>query len=234
MNIFRGFSHFCQSSCHTDTNVGSVVVVGSFDGVHSGHRRLIADVNELADQLALRSVVVTFDPHPRQVLRGENRLLSTIDERIMLMEQAGVRDLVVVEFTKEFAAIDADSFAGLYLKQMLGAKVVFTGEGHTFGRNRRGDDAVLEKYEIQVRHIARYEDISSTQVRFAVEEGRMEDAAYLLGGHYVVFTPIVEKTKLLPATGRFCCEVDGVDTPYWVDQIHSIKRKSTLLIKKRL
>lgn len=225
MNVYEGFPHF---------DTPSVVVVGSFDGVHSGHRRLIAEVNAMADRLAYRAVVVTFDPHPRQVLRGENRLLTTIEERKILLEQAGVRDLVVVNFTREFAAVDGDSFVRDYLKEKLCAKAVFTGEGHSFGKNRSGDQEILHRHNIITYQVERYDQISSTRIREAVDGGQMELASQLLGAHYMIVAPISDTTKLLPAEGRYLCSMDGQEVELSTSELTAIEKPSRVLVKKRL
>lgn len=225
MRILHGFEQMDQPS---------VVVVGSFDGLHSGHRRLVGEVNEEADRLGYLPIVVTFEPHPRLVLRGENRLLTTIEERKILFEQAGVRNLVVVDFTREFAAIEAETFVREMLKTKLLAAVVYTGEGHTFGRNRGGDEEVLHQLGITTRRVERYDGISSTAVRAEVEGGDMESVEAMLGGAYLVVTPVVEPSKLFPPDGCYLCEVDGRSEELTIRQIKEIWTKGTLLIKKRL
>lgn len=212
----------------------TIVVVGSFDGVHSGHRRLIDQLNFRADQLGLIPIVITFDPHPRLVLRGENRLLTTVEERLILFDQAGVRNVIVAEFSHDFAAIEARDFIQHYLVEKLGARAIFTGEGHTFGNHRSGDDKMLVDSGLTVIHIERYDDISSTSVRSAVASGDMELAAKLLGGHYLVITPIKDCSKLLPVSGSYLCDNDRVTVRLSVDQILDIKERMNIRIKKRV
>ncbi len=225
MNVYSGFGHRFKDA---------VVVVGSFDGVHRGHRLLIDMLNREADGVDGDAVVVTFDPHPRQVLRGENRLLTTIEERLWLFERSGVRNVVVVNFDSEFAAIDAESFVRDYLCERLGALKVFTGQGHTFGRNRGGEATLYQKYGLSEINIDRIDNISSTLVRGSVENGHMIKAAELLGDSYLVFTPISDLSKILPPSGMYECEVDGEILTFSVDQIRESTIKSKIFIKNRI
>lgn len=185
----------------------TAVAVGSFDGVHRGHRLLIDRLNEIAHNNPSadgESVVVTFDPHPRFVLRGENRLLSTLPEKLELLAETGVDHTVVVRFTPEFSRIDSETFTQDYLKKRLKAETVLSGEGHHFGHNRSGSAAMLERDGIRTANLGRYENISSTSIRAAIEAGDMETAAYMLGGPYLVLTaPPHDPTKLLPPEGEY-------------------------------
>lgn len=185
----------------------TAVAVGSFDGVHRGHRLLIGRLNEIAHRdfgEDGESVIVTFDPHPRFVLRGENRLLSTLPERLELLAETGVDHVVVVHFTPEFSQIDSETFTRDYLKGLLKAETVLSGEGHHFGHNRSGSTELLERDGIQTANLERYENISSTSIRAAIEAGDMETTAYMLGGPYLIHTaPPHDPTKLLPPAGEY-------------------------------
>lgn len=185
----------------------TVVAVGSFDGVHRGHRLLIGRLNAMAHELmgtGGESVVVTFDPHPRFVLRGENRLLSTLPEKLELLGETGVDHVVVVHFTPDFSRIDSKTFTQDYLKKLLKAETVLSGEGHHFGHNRSGSAEMLERDGIHTGYLGRYENISSTSIRAAIEAGDMEAAAYMLGSPYLILTaPPHDPTKLLPPTDDY-------------------------------
>lgn len=195
MQIHYGFDHLPRFR-------RTAVAVGSFDGVHRGHRLLIEELNGLAHRdLAPdgESVIVTFDPHPRQVLKGENRLLSTLPEKLELLAETGVDHVVVVHFTPEFSRTDSETFTRDYLKGLLKAEAVLSGQGHHFGHNRSGSAGLLERDGIRTANVGRYENISSTSIRAAIEAGDMEAAAYMLGGPYLILTaPPHEPTKLLP------------------------------------
>lgn len=195
----------------------TAVAVGSFDGVHRGHRLLIQQLNHIAHHdLAPEgeSVVVTFYPHPRQVLKGDNRLLSTLPEKLELLAETEVDHVVVVHFTPEFSRIDSETFTQDYLKGKLHAEVVLSGEGHHFGHNRSGTTAQLERDGIHTAHLGRFENISSTAIRAAIEAGDMATAAEMLGGPYLILTsPPHDTTKLLPPDGEYRVECSGRGTP---------------------
>lgn len=192
MQIFRGFEAVEKPAG------GSVVAVGSFDGVHRGHKWLIEQLNCQADRLGALAVLVTFEPHPRTVLRGENRLLSTIDEKLELLEQAGARAVVVVEFTHQFAARTGEEFFRDDLIQKLGLRVIFAGQGNHFGSDRRSGAELYEQYGVSRQLLERIDGISSTQVRDLIEKGQIEQAEQLLGHPYLIHTPIENRFKLLP------------------------------------
>lgn len=158
-----------------------VVCVGSFDGVHKGHVELIKKMNERAKEIHGESVVVTFDPHPRMILKGENRLLITLDQKIELLEKTGVDHLLIIEFTKKFSELEYDDFVKQYLIDAIGTKVIFSGEGHHFGKDKKGSVHVLEDFGLEVHEIERLDNISSTAVRDALQNGNMESAEKMLG-----------------------------------------------------
>ena len=185
----------------------TAVAVGSFDGVHRGHRLLIERLSETAhNDLGSEgeSVVVTFDPHPRFVLKGENRLLSTLPEKLELLGETEVDHVVVVHFTPEFSRIDSETFTQHYLRGLLKAETVLSGEGHHFGHNRSGSTELLERDGISTGYLGRYENISSTSIRAAIEAGDMEAANDMLGGPYLVLTGAPhDPTKLLPPANEY-------------------------------
>nr|MDE5945034.1 FAD synthetase family protein [Rikenella sp.] len=173
-----------------------------------GHRLLIGRLNDIAHgRLGAgggESVVVTFDPHPRLVLRGENRLLSTLPEKLELLAETGVDHVVVVRFTPAFSRIDSETFMRDYLRGRLKAAAVLSGEDHHFGRDRSGSTEALERDGIRTANVGRYENISSTAIRAAIEAGEMETAADMLGGPYLIRTdPPHDPTKLLPPAGEY-------------------------------
>lgn len=185
----------------------TAVAVGSFDGVHRGHRLLIDRLNVAArDTLGQEgtSVVVTFDPHPRFVLRGENRLLSTLPEKLDLLAETGIGHVVVVRFTPEFSRIDSETFTRDYLRGLLRAQIVLSGEGHHFGHDRSGSIEALERDGIHTANLGRYEAISSTAIRGAIEAGEIERADRMLGAPYLIRRDTLsDPTKLLPPAGEY-------------------------------
>ena len=152
------------------------VAIGTFDGVHRGHVAVI----EAAREAALRTGVVTFDPHPRVVLGGGVELLATLERRLELLEDAGVEDVLVLRFDEGLAALPAEEFAERMLRG-IGAEVVAAGETFRFGRGREGDLALLERLGFDVRRVPLVENVSSSGVRELVHAGEIARAATLLG-----------------------------------------------------
>jgi riboflavin kinase / FMN adenylyltransferase len=152
------------------------VAIGTFDGVHLGHRAVI----RAAVDAGLRPTVVTFDPHPRIALGNQVALLSTLRRRLELLEEQGVEDTLVVEFTPETAALTPEQFASDVLLA-IGAEVVVAGEGFRFGRRREGDLGLLASLGLDVRQVPLVAGVSSTRIRQHAQTGEIEAAARLLG-----------------------------------------------------
>jgi riboflavin kinase / FMN adenylyltransferase len=152
------------------------VAVGSFDGVHLGHRRVL----RAALDAGLRSAVVTFYPHPRTVLGNRVELLTTLERRLELLEEAGVEETLVVEFGLELAEWEPEAFAERLLRP-LGAQVVVAGENFRFGRARRGDLGLLSELGFDARVVPLAEGVSSTRIRQFLAAGQIEPAARMLG-----------------------------------------------------
>lgn len=156
--------------------VERAVAVGTFDGVHRGHVRVI----DAARAAGLRTAVVTFDPHPRAVLGGDVELLATLERRLELLEAAGVDDVLVLRFDEELATLEATEFAERILRR-IGAGVIAVGETFRFGRGREGDLRLLEELGFDVRRVPLLENVSSSRIRKLVHAGETERAAALLG-----------------------------------------------------
>jgi riboflavin kinase / FMN adenylyltransferase len=154
------------------------VAIGTFDGVHRGHRAVIAAAVDAGPGLA--PTVVTFDPHPRQVLGGSVALLATLERRLELLADRGVEDVLVVRFTPEVAALEPEAFAREYLVEP-GAEVVVAGEGFRFGRGRAGDLELLRSLGLDARTVELVEGVSSTRIRELAQVGDVVGAAALLG-----------------------------------------------------
>ncbi|WP_227766591.1 bifunctional riboflavin kinase/FAD synthetase [Zhaonella formicivorans] len=169
----------------------SVVALGNFDGIHLGHRKLIAGVVEKAKQTNCSSVVLTFDPHPEQVLFPERplKLLLSNKKKSELIAQLGVRKLVYLPFDLKLAQLSPEEFVRQVLVQGLNVKSVFVGFNYTFGRKASGTTETLSKlgrelgFELQVIPPVKVkgEIVSSTSIREALEKGRVEKARELLG-----------------------------------------------------
>ena len=151
------------------------IAIGTFDGVHRGHRRVI----EEAKAAALPTTVVTFDPHPRIALGNQVELLTTLERRLELLRELGV-DVHVVPFTSDLALKSPEEFADSILRPM-GAKVVAAGENFRFGRGRSGDLETLAGLGFEVRPVPLVEGVSSSRIRQLLAAGKIADAAELLG-----------------------------------------------------
>ena len=152
------------------------VAVGTFDGVHRGHRRVI----EAAQAAGLPTTVVTFDPHPRTALGNRVELLTTLERRLELLRELGVDDTLVVPFTSDLALKTPEEFAASVLRP-LGATVIAAGENFRFGRGRSGDLGTLDELGFDVRPVPIVDGISSSRIRQLLAAGEIEGAAQLLG-----------------------------------------------------
>jgi riboflavin kinase/FMN adenylyltransferase len=152
------------------------VAVGTFDGVHRGHLRVI----DAARSAGLRTTVVTFDPHPRAVLGGQVELLATLERRLELFEEAGVEDVLVLPFDEELAALSAEEFA-LQMLRGIGGETIAAGETFRFGRGREGDLDLLASLGLEVRRVPLVGNVSSSRIRELLHAGETERAATLLG-----------------------------------------------------
>jgi len=169
----------------------TVITIGTFDGVHAGHQKIIKRLIDTAKVNNMESAILTFFPHPRMVLQkeGELKLINTINERKALLEKAGVDHLIIHPFTMQFSRLSALEFVRDILVNKLNAKKVIIGYDHRFGRNRTADIADLrefgKQFDFEVEEIGQedIEDVavSSTKIRKALLEGRVEKANnYLL------------------------------------------------------
>ena len=152
------------------------VAIGTFDGVHLGHRAVIAG----ATDSGLAPTVVTFHPHPREVLGYDVVHLSTLERRLELLAELGVRDTLVVEFTPELAALEPEAFATQYVLS-LGTELVIAGEGFCFGAGRRGTMTTFAELGMQTQTVPLVPDVSSTRIRKLAAAGDVRTAASLLG-----------------------------------------------------
>lgn len=191
----------------------AVVTSGTFDGVHLGHQKILQILRETTKASGGESVVLTFWPHPRMVVSQDSqglKLLSTIDEKIELLEQQGVNHLLIVPFTREFSELSSEEYVQSILLDTIGTKKLVIGYDHRFGRNREGGFEYLEqnadRFGIELEEIPRQEIenlvISSTQIRESLQEGNIKAANELLGRPYT-FSGIVVKGRQLGRTIGF-------------------------------
>ncbi|MBK8492025.1 MAG: bifunctional riboflavin kinase/FAD synthetase [Saprospirales bacterium] len=185
----------------------AVVTIGSFDGVHAGHQQIIGQLIDLAKSYGGESVVVTFHPHPRQIIYPRDtslRLLTTTDEKILLLEQLGIDHLVVVPFTVAFSQLNADEYVENFLFERFRPRCVVIGYDHRFGLNRQGDINYMrwygEKLGFEVLEIEKQEvdnlAVSSTKVRNALDTGSVETAARFLGHYFLLSGTVVNGNKI--------------------------------------
>ncbi len=152
------------------------VAIGTFDGVHLGHRRVL----EAVRAAGLAPTVVTFDPHPRIALGYEVELLATLERRLELIADLGIEEALVVEFDLELARLEPEEFADTVLRP-LGAEIVVAGANFRFGRGREGNLALLGRLGFDARSVPLVEGVSSTRIRELLRTGEIERAAKLLG-----------------------------------------------------
>ena len=152
------------------------VAIGTFDGVHRGHKAVI----EAARSTGLRSTVVTFHPHPREVLGYSVQVLTTLERRLELLEEAAPDDVLVVEFTSELSRDTPEEFVHEVI-DALGTRIVVAGESFRFGRGRSGDTALLRRLGFEVREVPIVEGVSSSRIRELLAEGAIGEAAAHLG-----------------------------------------------------
>lgn len=216
----------------------SVVTVGNFDGVHRGHRTVIANVIERARELHARSVAVTFDPHPVRVLRPQSglRLITLPGQKLRLLAQTGIDAILVLPFTPEMSRWSAQEFAVRVLRGALGAVEVQEGENFRFGADAVAgvnDLAALGAtlgFQARVHHptVRNRMEVSSSAVRNAIAEGNMRLARHLLGRPFEIWSSpapgrgygsrytvptinLADYAELVPADGVYitCIEIDG-------------------------
>lgn len=205
-------------------DVRSVVTIGSFDGVHSGHKVLLSALKQMAKRLDAESVVVTFDPHPRIAMgRAEGMgLLSTIEERALLLEREGVDRMVVARFDENFRSQPYDSFVRESLVAKLGMVGMIVGYNHRLGRGNEGNYDSLQPlakecgFELErvSQHLVDGVKISSTVVRDVMVQGDMREVEHLLGQRYIVvgdaksgIVDIADEYKLLPISGVYNADI---------------------------
>ncbi len=184
----------------------SVVTIGTFDGVHLGHKVILKRLEATAKKEGLDSVVLTFFPHPRMVLQQNSdiKLINTIEERIQLLESTGLDHLVIHPFTHAFSRLTALEYVRDILVHKLNAKKIIIGYDHRFGRNRNADIDDLKEFgrtfDFEVEEISAKEidevAISSTKIRKALEAGEIEIANTYLGYNFMVSGEVVKGKAL--------------------------------------
>ena len=185
----------------------AVVTSGTFDGVHLGHQKILTRVKEIAGKNAGETVVITFWPHPRLVLKPDDQslqLLNTFEEKAELMKEQGIQHLLRIPFTKEFSQLSSTDFIIKILVEKIGTRKLVIGYDHRFGKNREGSFDQLKvdgpKYGFEVEEIPRQDidhvAISSSQIRKALEDGNVLVAEHLLGRPYSLSGRVIKGDRL--------------------------------------
>lgn len=170
----------------------AVVTSGTFDGVHVGHQRILSRLKEIAIKNSGETVVITFWPHPRLVLKPEEsviNLLNTFEEKAELLKEQGIQHLIRIPFTKEFSQIPSSNFITEILVNTIGTKKLVIGYDHRFGKNREGSFLELKAngptHGFTVEEIPRQDvdhvGVSSSKIRKALTEGDVDTATHFLG-----------------------------------------------------
>lgn len=230
MNIYKHLNEFKKRD--------SVVTIGSFDGVHIGHRKIISRLLEVKQQSGGESVILTFFPHPKMILHPEDldlKLITTIDEKAELLEQMGINHLIITPFTRDFSNLSAEEYIKHILVEQIGIHRIVIGYDHRFGKNREGGLKELEKfskqYNYEIEEIPEQDindiAVSSTRVRMSLLNGDVKTAKKLLGYPFHLTGKVVkgdqigrklgfptanifipETYKLIPADGIYAVTVE--------------------------
>ncbi len=234
MKIYNGINDFKKLDY-------AVVTSGTFDGVHTGHQKVLARVVETARNCGGESVLITYWPHPRLVLNNEPgflKLINTISEKELILEEFGIDHFIKIPFTREFAQLSSEQFIREILVDKIGTKKLVIGYNHRFGRNREGsfENLVIDAplYGFEVEEIPRQEidhiGISSSTIRKALHEGDVETAARFISrpyrlsgevihgdhlGHKLGFPTanlkVTDDYKLIPGNGTYAVWVNYMD-----------------------
>lgn len=215
----------------------AVVTSGTFDGVHRGHQTILARLVEVAQLSNGQSVLITYWPHPRTVVTNDSqdlKLLSTLDEKVELLDQAGIDHLVIIPFTRSFSQLTSEEYIRQILIDKIGTKKLVIGYDHRFGRDREGGfdyiRAHQSEYGFEVEEIPRQDveavGVSSSKIRTALTDGNIHTANLFLGRPYSLAGTIVkgrqlgrtigfptanlqvdDPVKLIPANGVYAVDV---------------------------
>lgn len=198
MKIFNSIQDFKTTS-------GTIVTLGTFDGVHIGHRKIIERLVQNTDENT-ESLVLTFFPHPRMVLQGDSeiKLLNTIEEKAFLLEKNGLDNLVIHPFDQAFSRLTAEEFVKNILVDIFNIKKIIIGHDHRFGRNRTAniDDLIVfgKEYNFEVEQISPQEidevSVSSTKIRNSLLDGNIQLANNYLGYDYFLTGTVVKGKQL--------------------------------------
>ena len=221
----------------------AVVTIGTFDGVHKGHQQILSQLKEEAARIGGETVIITFHPHPRKIVSsvpGDVKLLNTLAEKKILLEQAGIDHLVVVPFDHHFANQSAEEYITDFLYKYFKPHTIIIGYDHRFGKGRTGDYQLLESYGKQLGFMVKEITeqllneiaVSSTRIRKAITDNDISTANAALGYPYFFEGLVVEgnqlgrtigyptanlhigsEEKLIPGNGVYAVKVEVTDSP---------------------
>ena len=195
-----------QSITAFNSSEKTIVTIGTFDGIHVGHQKILKNLIRTANNEGKKSVLLTFFPHPRMVLQKENKilLLNTIKEKSGLLEKMGLDYLIIHPFSREFSRLTALDFVRDILVNKLNTSRLIIGYDHHFGKNREGNIHQLKEYSLlydfKVEEIPAQDiddvSVSSTKIRTALKDGNLKTANNYLGYHYMLNGTVVSGKKL--------------------------------------
>jgi riboflavin kinase/FMN adenylyltransferase len=197
----------------------AVLTIGTYDGVHFGHQQIIKRLNDIANEIDGESVLLTFDPHPRLILHPEDdtlKLISTIDEKEELLSSFDLNHLVIAEFSKDFASMEAQEYVEKILINNFHPKKIVIGYDHQFGKDRKGDinllRALSSAYNYEVEEISAQTldeiKVSSTKVRNYLLEGKITEANLLLAHPFTIKGKVVHGDKIGRVLGFPTANID--------------------------
>lgn len=233
MQVFRGTAGYCHGPCN--------LTIGNFDGLHLGHLAILEQLKSMSRQNNLPTVVMTFEPHPREYFTPASApaRLTSLREKLELLQQAGIDYVIVMPFNQRLAQLSAEEFISWILVRDLQAKCILVGDDFCFGAKRTGNFETLKA--AGTRHgflVASHptvsqgdKRISSTAIRQSLSNGHLEEAQALLGRPYSMSGHVIHgdklgrvlgyptanihfKHKIPPLMGIFCVEIHGLDKPY--------------------
>lgn len=238
MRIFRGLDNIQKIQ-------NAVVTQGTFDGVHLAHKIILGKLIQLAKDKIGESVVMTFEPHPRMVLQPDThdlKLLTTLDEKIELLRNEGIQNLIVIPFTIELSQLNSQEFIKQIIIDKIGTKTLVIGYDHRFGKNREGSFEHLKNYSIdygfEVEEVSKQVideiTVSSTKIRNALIEGKITIASKYLGRNYSISGSVIKgrqlgrtigyptanmlvnsEHKLIPCDGVYAVKVIVQNKTFW-------------------
>lgn len=184
----------------------AVVTIGTFDGVHEGHKKILHQLKTESQAVYGETIVITFHPHPRNIVGDTTgvKLLTTLEEKITLLEKEGIDNLIIVPFTNEFANLTAENYITQFLHKKFKPKVLIIGYDHRFGKNRKGNYQLLEQYgkvlgfvvkEIN-QQVLQEITISSTRIRKALLQTDLQTAETLLGYEYFFEGTVIQGDQI--------------------------------------